>query len=102
MPSFAFVGNAFDWAARYTRVIPGTARPAPGDLIFYGTGPQNVDTAPHMGVVTQVWPDGAIDTVEGDAGPGPEGGFNVVINGPFLPSNSSVYNGFPVFAYGVP
>jgi hypothetical protein len=102
IPSFAFVGNAFDWVAQYTRVIPGTARPAPGDLIFYGTGPQNVATAPHMGVVAQVWPDGAIATVEGDAGPGPEGGFNVIINGPFLPSNSRVYNGFPVYAYGVP
>jgi CHAP domain len=102
IPSLAFVGNAFDWVALYRRVIPGTARPIPGELIFYGTGPQNVDTAPHMGVVTQVWPDGAVTTVEGDAGPGPEGGFNVIINGPFLPSDSSMYNGFPVFAYGVP
>jgi hypothetical protein len=55
-----------------------------------------------MGIVAQVWPDGAIDTVEGDAGPGPIGGYNVVINGPFLPSDSDVYNGTGIFAYAVP
>jgi hypothetical protein len=102
IPSYAFVGDVYTWAARHTRVLPPTARPAPGDEVLYGTGPWNVSTAVHMGVVAQVWPDGAIDTVEGDAGPGPTGAFNVIINGPFLPSHSITYNGVPIFAYAVP
>jgi hypothetical protein len=96
------VGSVYDWAAVHTRVLPPTARPAPGDFVLYGTGPATVGTAVHMGIVAQVWPDGAIDTVEGDAGPGPAGGFNVILNGPFLPADSRTYNGFPIFAYAVP
>ncbi len=102
IPSYAFVGDVYNWAAEHTRVLAPTARPAPGDEVLYGTGPANVKTAVHMGVVAQVWPDGAIDTVEGDAGPGPTGGLNVIINGPFLPSDSLTYNGAGIFAYAVP
>jgi hypothetical protein len=102
IPRYAFVGDVYEWAAAHAGVISPKAKPAPGDLVFYGTGPQNVDTAPHMGVVAQVWPDGEIVTVEGDAGPAPEGHFNVIMNGPFLPSQSVDYNGFAIFGYGVP
>jgi hypothetical protein len=102
IPIYPFVGDVYTWAAQHTAVLPPTARPSPGDAVLYGTGPQNVDTAVHMGIVAQVWPDGAIDTVEGDAGPGPSGGFNVIINGPFLPKDSVVYNGFGIFAFAVP
>ena len=52
-----------------------------------------------MGIVAEVWPDGEVLTVEGDAGPGQTGQLNVVINGPFMPSDSAGYNGFPVYAY---
>jgi len=55
-----------------------------------------------MGVVAQVWPDGAVTTVEGDAGPAQEGYYNVVINGPFLPSDSPTYNGVPIFGFAAP
>jgi hypothetical protein len=80
----------------------GGARPAPGDFVYYGTGPWSVATAVHMGIVAQVWPDGAITTVEGDAGPAPSGAYNVIMNGPFLPSHSTNYNGVPIFGFGVP
>jgi hypothetical protein len=102
IPSMAFVGNAYVWAQQHTSVLPPTSRPSPGDYVFYGTGPANVDTAVHMGVVAQVWPDGAITTVEGDAGPAPNGYYNVIINGPFLPSDSVTYNGVPIFGFGTP
>jgi hypothetical protein len=102
VPRFAFVGNLYRWAARHTRVIPGRGRPAPGDLVLYGTGPQNVWTSPHMGVVAQVWPDGEIDTVEGDAGPSPGGWASVLVNGPFLPSQSYFANGMPIYAFALP
>ena len=102
IPTYAFVGDVYTWAAANTGVLPPTAKPSPGDAVLYGTGPWNVDSAVHMGVVAQVWPDGALVSVDGDAGPGPDGAFNVVINGPFLPSDSQAYNGFPIFAYALP
>lgn len=42
-----------------------------------------------------------IDTVEGDSGPAPDGAYNVTFTGPFLPSDSDTYNGFPIFGYAV-
>ena len=102
IPSLAFVGFIYDWAAANTQVLPPSATPSPGDLVLYGTGPANVSTAVHTGVVAQVWPDGAIDTIEGDAGPANLGSYNVVINGPYLPSDSDTYNGAPIFGYAVP
>jgi hypothetical protein len=102
IPSIPFVGNVYNWAAQHTAVLPATATPSPGDAVLYGTGPQNTSTAVHIGIVAQVWPDGAIDTVEGDAGPAPDGAYNVIINGPFLPSDSNNYNGVPIFAYAAP
>ncbi|HXW78829.1 MAG TPA: CHAP domain-containing protein, partial [Acidimicrobiales bacterium] len=102
VPRYAFVGDVYRWVARYAGVIPVNAPPVPGDLVFYGTGPQTVGTSPHMGIVAQVWPDGAIDTVEGDSGPGPGGWTSVLVNGPYLVSQSFFANGMPIYAFGVP
>jgi hypothetical protein len=41
-------------------------------------------------------------TIEGDAGPAPDGSLAVVINGPYLPVDSANYNGFPIYAFAVP
>jgi hypothetical protein len=101
IPSYAFVGSIYYWAAYHTHVEP-IQHPRPGDIVLYGTGPQNVNTAVHAGIVAQVWPDGAIDTIEGDAGPAPEGKYNVIINGPFMPSDSIHYNGMPIFGFAQP
>ncbi len=70
--------------------------------MLYGTGPQSAATSVHVGVVVQVWPDGAVVTIEGDAGPAPSGSLAVVINGPYLPWDSASYNGFPVYAFADP
>jgi hypothetical protein len=102
IPSYAFVGYIYDWAKQNTAVLSPSSRPSPGDIVLYGTGPQNVDTAVHTGVVAQVWPDGAVDTIEGDAGPASTGYLSVIINGPYLPSDSNNYNGFPIFGFAVP
>jgi hypothetical protein len=102
VPTFPFVGSIFDWAAVRGLARAPTALPAPGDAILYGTGPQDVATSVHTGIVAQVWPDGAVVTVEGDAGPAPTGSLAVVLNGPFLPADSQAYNGFPVYAYAQP
>ncbi len=102
IPRYAFVGDVYDWARRHTAVVPATRRPVSGDLVLYGTGPQSVAASPHVGVVAQVWPDGAIDTVEGDAGPGPHNWTSVLVNGPYLPAQSFFANGMPIYAYAVP
>jgi len=102
IPSYAFVGDTSNWAVRHGVFLPPSATPAPGDFLFYGTGPATPATAVHMGVVADVWPDGAISTVEGDAGPGPGGYLGVVVNGPFFPWQSTSYNGFPIYGYATP
>jgi hypothetical protein len=102
VPSYAFTGDIDGWAAQHGALLPPTATPDPGDAVLYGTGPQSVDTSVHVGVVAQVWPDGAIDTVDGDSGPGRDGWLSVTINGPYLPSDSLSYNGFGIYAYAQP
>ncbi len=102
IPSYPFTGSIFDWAAANTGVLPPTASPLPGDAVLYGTGPWSTSTSLHVGVVVQVWPDGAVVTVEGDAGPAPVGSLAVVVNGPYLPTDSAAYNGMPVYAFAQP
>jgi CHAP domain len=102
IPSYAFTGDIYYWAGGHGALLPPTATPAPGDAVLYGTGPQSVASSVHVGIVTQVWPDGAIDTVEGNAGPGRTGWLSVIINGPFLPTDSLAYNGMGIYAFAQP
>jgi hypothetical protein len=102
IPSFPFTGSIYTWAAGQTRVLAPWALPAPGDAVLYGTGPQSVATSVHTGIVAQVWPDGAVVTIEGDAGPAPSGSLSVIVNGPFLPADSNLENGFPIYAFAQP
>jgi hypothetical protein len=102
VPSYPFTGSIYDWSASRTAVLPPTAAPAPGDAVLYGTSPYSTATSLHVGLVMQTWPDGAIITIEGDAGPAPVGSLAVVVNGPYLPSESMQYNGMPIYAYAVP
>jgi hypothetical protein len=102
IPSYAFVGSIYYWAARHGRVLPRGAHSVPGDAVLYGSGPQSTGSAVHTGVVAQVWPDGAVVTIEGDAGPGMTGHLAVVVNGPFLPQDATAFANFPVFAFAQP
>ncbi len=70
VPSIPFTGNVYAWAAAHGRIVPGSVLPAPGDAVLYGTGPQSTATSVHTGLVVEAWPDDAVVTVEGDAGPG--------------------------------
>jgi hypothetical protein len=102
IPSFPFTGSIYDWGQQYGVILPPSAVPAPGDAVLYGTGPQNATTSDHVGIVTQVWPDDAIVTVDGDSGPGRDGWLSVTINGPFLPADSGSYNGVGIYAFVQP
>ncbi len=99
IPSYAFTGDMYYWAQSNTTVLPPTASPLPGDAVLYGTGPWSTSSSVHVGLVAQVWPDGAIVTIEGDAGPAASGSLAVIINGPYLPSLSESYNGMPIYAF---
>ncbi len=46
VPRYAFVGDVYRWAARHTRVISARHKPAPGDLVLYGTGPRTCGLRP--------------------------------------------------------
>jgi len=102
IPRYAFVGDIYYWAGANTALLAPDQMPAVGDLVLYGTGPANAATSVHVAIVADVWPDGAIVTIDGDAPPGPPGSTNVVTYGPFVPSDSEAYNGFPIYAYAVP
>jgi hypothetical protein len=102
IPRYAFTGDIWGWAAARGAVLAPTATPAVGDGVLYGTGPWSVATSVHVGIVTQVWPDGAIMTVGGDSGPGRDGYLSVALDGPFLPADSAWYNGAPIYAFVQP
>jgi hypothetical protein len=102
IPSYAFTGDVFYWGQQHGAVLPPSAKPVPGDAVLYGSGPWSTATSVHMGIVAQVWPDDAIVTVEGDAGPGSTGSLAVVINGPFFPMDSPSYNGMAIYAFVQP
>jgi len=99
IPRYAFVGDVYGWAAARGLVLSPRSTPSPGDGVLYGTGPENASSSPHMAIVAEVWPDGAITTIDGDSGPEPDGQDAVTFNGPFLPADSSSYNGMPIYAF---
>jgi len=102
VPRYAFVGDVYNWAAaRGLARSPGST-PAPGNAVLYGTGPQSAGSSPHMAIVAEVWPDGAIVTVDGDSGPEPRTQMAVTFNGPFLPAESFAYNGMPIYGFVQP
>ena len=39
IPSYAFTGDIYHWAAAHGALLPPTATPEPGDAVLYGTGP---------------------------------------------------------------
>jgi hypothetical protein len=102
IPRYAFTGDIYYWGQDYTKVTSPSTLPSPGWDVLYGSGPQSVNTSLHVGVVAQVWKDGFIDTVEGDAGPAKQGHYGVIINGPYLISQSDIYNDMPIYAFVKP
>jgi len=91
IPAYPFTGDIYNWAGP-TAVLPPTSIPLPGDAVLYGTSPYSTATSVHVGLVMQVWPDGAVVTIE--AMPDrPVGLVGRRHQRPYLPSQSSWYNG---------
>jgi hypothetical protein len=61
---YGYSGALYEWARDHGgHVLSASARPAPGDAVFYGTGPTE---SAHVGIVVRVLSDGQIETVEGN------------------------------------
>ena len=90
---YGYSGSLYTWAKEHGgKVLPATASPAPGDAVFYGSGPTE---SAHVGIVQRVYADGRITTIEGNyAG-------HVTVVGPFLPS-SPVGERAPIYGYAEP
>ncbi len=92
---YGYSGSLYTWAETHGgRVLPATATPMPGDLVFYGTGPGPGESK-HVGIVRHVYPNGEITTIEGNyAG-------RVTPVGPFPPSHP-VGERAPIYGYAQP
>ncbi len=90
---YAYSGSLYTWAREHGgKVLPPSARPSPGDAVFYGSGPSE---SAHVGIVARVLPDGEIVTVEGNyAG-------HVTRVGPFSPA-APVGEAAPIYGYAQP
>jgi cell wall-associated NlpC family hydrolase len=94
---YAYSGSLYTWTKEHGgRVLPASATPAPGDLVFYGTGPGPGESQ-HVGIVQRVFPDGRITTIEGNyAG-------HVTLVGPFKPAEATnAGERAPVYGYAQP
>jgi CHAP domain-containing protein len=90
---YGYSGSLYTWTREHGgKVLPATARPSPGDAVFYGQGP---GASAHVGIVVQVLPTGEIVTVEGN--------YNgrVTRVGPFKPS-APVGEAAPIYGYAQP
>lgn len=92
---YGYSGSLYTWAKEHGgKVLPPSATPAPGDTVFYGSGPSE---SAHVGIVQRVFPDGRITTIEGNyAG-------HVTLVGPFKPSEAtSEGERAPIYGYAQP
>ena len=89
---YGYSGSLYTWTQEHHgRVLPATAIPAPGDAVFYGTGP---NASAHVGIVQHVYPDGRITTIEGNYAN------RVALVGPFQPARAtSAGETAPIYGY---
>jgi hypothetical protein len=78
---YGYSGSLYTWTKEHGgTVLAASARPAPGDLVFYGAGPGPGESK-HVGIVQSVLSDGRITTIEGNY----DG--HVTRVGPFAPAH---------------
>jgi CHAP domain len=91
---YGYSGSLYTWAAEHGgRVLPATARPSPGDAVFFGKGPAE---SVHVGLVSRVLRDGRIETIDGNNSENKVGRA-----GPFQPSQMTIA-GEPIYGYVQP
>jgi hypothetical protein len=91
---YGYSGSLYSWVKEHTRqVLPASARPSPGDAVFFGTGP---DASVHVAIVQRVYRHGQITTIDGN-----DSHNEVGVAGPFLPSKATV-QGQHIYGYAAP
>lgn len=93
---YGYSGSLYTWTQTHGgHVLPASATPSPGDLVFYGKGPSE---SLHVGIVVHVLADGRIETVEGNYDN------HVTRIGPFNPAQavSQAGEAGPVYGYAQP
>jgi hypothetical protein len=93
--AYGYSGSLYTWTREHGgRILPPSATPAPGDAVFYGTGPS---ASVHVGIVQRVYPDGQITTIEGNYAN------HVALVGPFLPAHATgAGETAPIYGYAQP
>jgi hypothetical protein len=81
IPNYGFTGDIYTWGQGKGRAHSTNTGMQPGDIVLYGTGPQNTDTSVHTGIVVAVGT-GTITTVEGNSDN------QVEKHGPFDPTHA--------------
>ncbi|WP_344311174.1 CHAP domain-containing protein [Fodinicola feengrottensis] len=81
IPQYDFTGDIYTWGQGKGRAHSTNTGMQPGDIVLYGTGPQNTDTSLHTGIVVAVGT-GTITTVEGNSDN------QVEKHGPFDPTHA--------------
>ncbi len=92
---FAYSGTLYTWAKEHKATLPPSATPAPGELVFFGSGPGQGESV-HVAIVQRVFKDGRITTINGNDEHGEVGPA-----GPFLPSEATI-QGKHIYGYAVP
>jgi peptidoglycan hydrolase-like protein with peptidoglycan-binding domain len=87
--STAFSGDFYTYGVNHGTLHSGLSNPQPGDAIVFGSGPQNVDTSVHVGIIVQVLSNGEVISIEGN--------YNNQVTqvGPYWPNDRSAYDGTP-------
>ena len=69
IPQYAFTGDVYTWGQQHHLAYGKNSldQVRPGDVLLFGTGPQNTNTSTHIGIVESV--DGnTVHTIEGNSG----------------------------------
>ncbi|MFT4217937.1 MAG: hypothetical protein QM619_12250 [Micropruina sp.] len=66
VPRFTFSGDLYSWGKKHDRTHDGVDGVGVGDLVLFGTSPQNTKTSTRVDIVTEVLPDGRLRVIGGD------------------------------------
>jgi hypothetical protein len=69
IPITPFTGDVYRWGQRHDLAYDAhhLKQAQPGDVLLFGTGPQNVNTSKHIGIVESVHGD-RVTLIEGNSG----------------------------------
>ncbi|WP_433262688.1 CHAP domain-containing protein [Actinosynnema sp. CS-041913] len=67
IPLLPFTGDVFRWGQRHGKAYTTLSAVRPGDVLLFGSGPQNTATSKHIGIVEKV-SGNTVTLIEGNSG----------------------------------